>query len=523
MYGLQGSAVLLSVIVVLFSASEAAKILGILPSAGWSHYAIGEGIMKALSRAGHEVTVVGAHHWKQAPSSYRTIVLEELKFDKAGAEPDLFQYRNDHNLNVLYLLYTTIGPGLSEIILTHPNVKELLKSNESFDAVIVESFASEALYGFAQHFNAPLITFSPFGASMWANELVGTPYPYSQIPHTFLSYTDRMTFGERFINAFVWNVDSFYYRNFFLPGQEIMYKKYFPNATMPLRQVMKNTSLVFLNQHFSLSFPHPYAPNMIEVGGIQISEPKKLPEDIQTFINNSKHGVIYFSMGSMLKGCNFPEDKRNAFIEAFSKLKENILWKYENTSLPNKPKNVLVKQWLAQNDILAHPNVKLFITHGGLLGSTEALYHGKPMLGIPIYGDQRMNMARAEKAGYGAHLEYETLNAESIYQSIRAILDDASYTENARSISERYRDKPMSPSQTVVYWVEYVIRHRGAPQLRSSAVDLSYFEYNLFDVYGSFVLLVVLFLGSFIYMLRNVPLLFGRSPNTKNSNNKKSD
>lgn len=203
--------------------------------------------------------------------------LQRLLF-YAGSEPDLFQYRNDPYLKVLYLLYTMIGPSLSEVILTHPKVKTLMNSGEQFDVVIVECFVSDVLYGFAQHFNAPLVVFSPFGASLWANELIGTPYPFSQIPHTFLCYTDRMSFGERFINTLLWNVDSFYYRNIFLPRQEEMYKTYFPNAMQSLPQVKKNVSLALLNQHFSLSFPHPYAPNMIEIGGIQIDESKPLPE-----------------------------------------------------------------------------------------------------------------------------------------------------------------------------------------------------------------------------------------------------
>ncbi|XP_053684618.1 UDP-glycosyltransferase UGT5-like [Sabethes cyaneus] len=513
----------LAVLFLSWRSTECARILGILPSAGWSHYAIGEGIMKALARAGHEVTVVGAHHWKQAPENYRSIVLEELVFDKGGAEPDLFQYRNDPYLKVLYLLYTLIGPGLSETVLSHPKVKELLQSDATFDAVIVECFVSEALYGFAQHFKAPLIVFSPFGASMWANDLVGTPYPYSQIPHTFLSYTDRMTLMERTVNTLVWNADRFYYRNLYLPRQEEMYNKYFPNAELSFEQMMKNTSLVLLNQHFTLSFPHPYAPNMIEIGGIQMNEPKALPEDIQKFIDNSEHGVIYFSMGSMLKGCNFPVEKRNAFIKAFSKLKENVLWKYENTSLPDKPKNVLIKQWMPQNDILAHPKVKLFVTHGGLLGSTEALYHGKPLMGVPIYGDQRLNMARARNGGYGIDIEYEHIDEDNIYQSIRTVLDDVSFTEKARLISNRFQDKPLSPAEATVFWVEYIIRHRGAPQLRSVAVQLSFIESNLLDVYGLMILIVVIAVGSIVLVLRRVAKLIGRSPNYGNSGKNKLD
>lgn len=468
--------------------------------------------MKALSRAGHEVTVIGSNSWKQAPNNYRSIELKELMFDKQGSEPDLFQYRNDPYLKVLYLLYTMIGPSLSEVILTHPKVKTLMNSGEQFDVVIVECFVSDVLYGFAQHFNAPLVVFSPFGASLWANELIGTPYPFSQIPHTFLSYTDRMSFGERFINTLLWNVDSFYYRNIFLPRQEEMYKTYFPNAMQSLPQVMKNVSLALLNQHFSLSFPHPYAPNMIEIGGIQIDDPKPLPEDLQHILDNSKHGVIYFSMGSMLKGCRFLEEKRNAFISAFSKLNETVLWKYENTSLPNKPKNVFIRKWMPQSDVLAHPNVKLFITHGGLLGSTESLYHGKPMVGVPIYGDQRLNMARAEKAGYGTHIEYENLSEETISNAIRSVLDDPSFSSNAQLISERYRDKPMTPAQLAVYWIEYVVRHRGAPQLRSAILELSFIERNLIDVYSVMMLLVGTVLVSLCVALRKIMRFIGLLP-----------
>lgn len=553
MYRRLGFTVLISCLLLSFCPSKGARILGVLPSAGWSHYAIGEGLMKALSRAGHEVTVIGSHSWREAPDNYRSIELKELVFDKGGdnssfvimisgddvfllsctgSEPDLFQYRNDPYLNVLYLLYTLIGPSLSEVILTHPKVKTLMNSNEHFDVVIVECFVSDVLYGFAQHFNAPLIVFSPFGASMWANDLVGTPYPYSQIPHTFLSYTDRMTFTERLVNTFVWNVDRFYYRNVFLPRQEEMYKQYFPNARETLPNVMKNVSLAFLNQHFSLSFPHPYAPNMIEIGGIQMDEPKALPEvikhccmmvcavttlimifqDLQRILDDSKHGVIYFSMGSMLKGCKFPEEKRNAFISAFSKLKETVLWKYENASLPNKPKNVFIRKWMPQRDVLAHPNVKLFITHGGLLGSTESLYHGKPMVGVPIYGDQRLNMARAEKSGYGTHIEYENLSEETITRAIRSILDNPSFSSNARLISERYRDKPMTPAQLAVYWVEYVVRHRGAPQLHSAILELSFIERNLIDVYGVMILLVGTVLVSVYMALRKVMRFIGILP-----------
>lgn len=54
----------------------------------------------------------------------------------------------------------------------------------------------------------------------------------------------------------------------------------------------------------------------------------------------------------------------------------------------------------------------MFINHGGLLSTFETLYHGVPIVGIPIFGDQEMNVANAEIAGYGIGLPFRDINEE---------------------------------------------------------------------------------------------------------------
>lgn len=68
--------------------------------------------------------------------------------------------------------------------------------------------------------------------------------------------------------------------------------------------------------------------------------------------------------------------------------------------------------------------MKLFITHGGLLSTTEAVYHGVPVVGIPILGDQKMNMASAEKLGFGRTVQFNELSYETLSAAINEVLND---------------------------------------------------------------------------------------------------
>lgn len=88
------------------------------------------------------------------------------------------------------------GYEFSDMTMSHPNVQEMMRTR-SFDLVIVEMFCNEAMIGFGQHFNAPVISVSTFGASKWTNDLVGTPSPLSYVPHSMSQYTGKMTYWQR--------------------------------------------------------------------------------------------------------------------------------------------------------------------------------------------------------------------------------------------------------------------------------------------------------------------------------------
>lgn len=155
-------------------------------------------------------------------------------------------------------------------------------------------------------------------------------------------------------------------------------------------------SVILLNNYFPLTTPKPSVPGLVQVGGLHITEkPKDLPPKIKQFLDEAHDGAIYFSLGTNLRSSDMPPEQLKVFLNVFAALKQRVLWKWEDDNMANLPKNVLVQKWMPQSDILAHKNVKVFITHGGLLSTQEGVFRAVPMLGIPIYCDQvQHNLAK---------------------------------------------------------------------------------------------------------------------------------
>lgn len=82
-----------------------------------------------------------------------------------------------------------------------------------------------------------------------------------------------------------------------------------------------------------------------------------------------------------------PKHHMKVFIDIFETLNIKVLWKYDDSSY-QFPKNVFILKEVPQNDVLAHKNVKLFITNGGVCSILESVYHGVPMIVTPFFGDQ---------------------------------------------------------------------------------------------------------------------------------------
>ena len=109
-------------------------------------------------------------------------------------------------------------------------------------------------------------------------------------------------------------------------------------------------------------------------------------------------------------------------------------------SLGPQPDDVHVHQYIPQGVLL--PRCDAVITHGGSGTTLGALAFGVPLLLLPQGADQYANAERIVAAGAGLQLLNADLSVDAVRDSVRAVLDGASYRRCAERIQTEIHQMP---------------------------------------------------------------------------------
>ena len=148
-----------------------------------------------------------------------------------------------------------------------------------------------------------------------------------------------------------------------------------------------------------------------------------LPRHLLDFVQSAQHGVILVSFGSILQASAMPEYKRQMMLRVFSRLEQKVIWKWE-LEMPDAPENVLISPWLPQTSLLAHHNVKAFVSHGGAGSFQETICHQTPIIGVPFSGDQIVNVKEAVNRNIGRSVPWFEMEEEEFEKAIKEVADD---------------------------------------------------------------------------------------------------
>ncbi|XP_038217982.1 UDP-glycosyltransferase UGT5-like [Zerene cesonia] len=416
------------VLLLMFTEHDAARILAIFPTPSISHQVVFRPLTQELARRGHEVTVITpdpVFTKENSPANLTEIDLHDISY-KVWREKLVSDDTSFGEKDGLYKQVKVVGSLLGEVSeiqwKTQEVQKILKKEKDAYDLLIIEECVEPYLV-FSHLFKAPVIAISSMGMMMNAPQIFGVP------GHIFLYPT---MVNQRVYNLTFWEKLEELYKNYKLTSdwKDLQFEqlKRFKDVLgfeMPhYSELYKNIDMLFLNIHPLWTNNQPLPPNIISIWGIYKKPERALPQDLQSYLDSSKNGVIYLSFGSNVPSSMLPQETIQIFIKVFSKLPYDVLWKWEKDELPGKSDNIRISKWLPQSDLLRHPKIKLFITQGGLQSTDEAINAGVPLVGIPMLGDQWYNVDYYMYHRIGVRLDFDALSENALDKAIKTVIND---------------------------------------------------------------------------------------------------
>jgi glucuronosyltransferase len=473
-----------------------ANILGIFPTPSISHQVVFHALIKELAKRGHQLTILTPDLIKVDNQNVTQVDLHD-SYEVMRRKFNFVDFKDkkstEHDLLVLFY---DLMLDFFDLQLSHPEVKKLMnyENNKKFDLVILEHLNYLPFLAFAEIYDCPVIGITSLEAMFVVHKFFGNEHNPAIHSEFFFAYEHgKLSFIER-LKSLV-----YYLRVKFITEPKHMtilnnvVKKHFPNITKSVESMKERIQLLITNTNPAMGFIRPLLPNTIQLGFMHIEPPKSLPAgELKTFLDNSKNGVIYMSLGSNVQSKDLSPEILQTFLKVFGSLSFDVLWKFEADNLPDKPSNVMISKWLPQSDLLAHPKIKLFITQGGQQSMEEAIDRTIPMIDIPFLADQDSNAKRLVERGVGYHLELHSLTEPKLLKAINEMLKPK-YKENIKKLRELVYDQPITSRERAVWWTEFVIRHKGAKHLEYPGRSVPFYQKYWLDFIGIALICVVVF------------------------------
>jgi glucuronosyltransferase len=175
-------------------------------------------------------------------------------------------------------VFWDIGIKVCNIFLQDDTIQTLLFfSEKEFDILITSALVYDCVFGIGYKLNIPVVKICTFGGTKWMEELFGNPSPYAYVPSIYQEHNERMNLWQRIHNTLA-EIHRKLGRIFYvIPQHDALLRKHLNSSNIPsIWELQKSTALILLNSHFSIGYSRPLMPNMVEVGGMHITPPKKL-------------------------------------------------------------------------------------------------------------------------------------------------------------------------------------------------------------------------------------------------------
>lgn len=261
-----------------FGSVTSDRILFLLPIASTSHVNVFHPLIQALGERGHDIVSLSPATSSKMPKNVQQIqimTVEEI-FGELG---NPFEMRKMGSINTLINgSFDTMMRSCEKLVRTDTFQNLVMK--EKFDLVVVDILMNYCVLGAVPLIGAPSILVTTFAAPTTQSVDFGNRLPPSFVVDIFLDLSHRMSFLQRMKNVVAGSLTTLLAETLFLKKGERTYQDNLPNGKeLPgVHEIQANSSMLFMNSHFTLNYPRPLLPDVIEVGGMHCGPPKPLPK-----------------------------------------------------------------------------------------------------------------------------------------------------------------------------------------------------------------------------------------------------
>ncbi|XP_030847019.1 UDP-glucuronosyltransferase 2B7-like [Strongylocentrotus purpuratus] len=463
---------------------------------------------KSLAKRGHNVTFLISDEYsdRAMDPEHATIVSYEMfhlsglkkRMDDISNKTAEFTFAENSMKPMAEMrdMFTSVNREACESVFED---QRLLDRMAKFDAFVVDVVWSCGVYvkSFLDRHRGTeklhVIVLAPMTPLPYIFQEAGSPFMTSYQPAPLTSFTSDMTFLQRFRNTVTYLFFVFWGNKMVINGFSTGLVDEYDLDPRLKSTISNHVDLFLINSDFSVEFTFAMMPNIIPVGGLTTRPAEALDNELENFMQSSgKHGVVLFSLGSYFASITKSRpDIIRMFIDAFSRLPHKVLLHLKEPPPYKIPDNIKAMKWLPLNDLLGHPKTRAVLYHGGNNGFLEALYHGVPLVVMPLGADQHDVAARVLANGLGTKIDKDRLSADYIYLQLNEVLENPSYSTNAKRLSAIFRDRPLTPANTAAFWIEHVMKHGGG-HLHPPTHNLAFFQIYLLDIAAFGILLVVI-------------------------------
>ncbi|KAK9695767.1 hypothetical protein K7432_012801 [Basidiobolus ranarum] len=203
--------------------------------------------------------------------------------------------------------------------------------------------------------------------------------------------------------------------------------------------------IIFANSFFGVESPKHLPPNVHLVGPLMSREYPPLTPELSSFLGE-RQKVVYIAFGTVanLDTASVEKILRSVLHLLDDGVIDGVIWPLTQTSeddfpsemqinkstisirkvLNNEHRDIRILKFAPQFSILSHPNTVLFVSHGGLDSSNEALLTGTKVLSLPVFGDHFYNAGNLEASGVSILMNLRTFTSAEMIEKTTQLVED---------------------------------------------------------------------------------------------------